>query len=155
MRSCARFVALAFAAGMLLASAPTAVTAARAEEAGRAEHQEALPPALAPRAEHEEVKPAHTEHDEAKPARAEHEEAKPARACLNQKERRAEMETGHLVRLDAAMRVARARMPGTVVRARLCRGPEGLLYVLTVLAHDGKVARLTVDAVKGTLVGGL
>jgi uncharacterized membrane protein YkoI len=141
MRSCARFAALAFAASMLLASAPTAVTAARAEEAGRAEHEEASPP----RAEREEIKPARTEH----------EEAKPARACLNQKERRAEMETGHLVRFDAAMRVARARMPGTVVGARLCRGPTGLLYVLTVLAHDGKVARLTVDAVKGTLVGGL
>ncbi len=46
-------------------------------------------------------------------------------------------------------------MPGTVVRARLCRSDDGLVYVLTVLAHDGKVARLTVDAVKGTLVGGL
>ncbi len=46
-------------------------------------------------------------------------------------------------------------MPGTVVRARLCHGPEGLVYVLTVLARDGKVARITVDAVKGTLVGGL
>ena len=32
---------------------------------------------------------------------------------------------------------------------------DGLVYVLTVLARDGKVARLTVDAVKGTLVGGL
>jgi hypothetical protein len=29
-----------------------------------------------------------------------------------------------------------------------------LVYVLTVLAHDGKVTRLAVDAVKGTLVGG-
>ena len=46
-------------------------------------------------------------------------------------------------------------MPGTVVRARLCHGPDGLVYVLTVLAHDGKVARIAVDAVKGTLVGGL
>ena len=46
-------------------------------------------------------------------------------------------------------------MPGTLVRARLCRGNDGLVYVLTVLARDGKVARLTVDAVKGTLVGGL
>jgi len=27
--------------------------------------------------------------------------------------------------------------------------------VLTVLGHDGKVARAVVDAVKGTLVGGL
>jgi len=85
------------------------------------------------------------------PARA----AEVAHACLDQKERRAEIESGRVVRLDAAMRVARSKMPGTVVRARLCRGNDGLVYVLTVLARDGKVARLTVDAVKGTLVGGL
>jgi len=76
--------------------------------------------------------------------------------CLNQKERRAEAESGVVVvRLAAAMHVAKARMPGTVVRARLCDSRDGLVYVLTVLGHDGKVARLTVDAVKGTLVGGL
>jgi hypothetical protein len=73
------------------------------------------------------------------PARA----AEVAHACLDQKERRAEIESGRVVRL------------GTLVRARLCRSNDGLVYVLTVLARDGKVARLTVDAVKGTLVGGL
>jgi uncharacterized membrane protein YkoI len=78
-----------------------------------------------------------------------------AHACLDQKERRAENETGHLIRLGVAMRVARSRMPGTVVRARLCRTNDGLVYVLTVLARDGKVALLTIDAVKGTLIGGL
>jgi uncharacterized membrane protein YkoI len=75
--------------------------------------------------------------------------------CLDQKERRAVAESGEVVRLAAAIRAAKSRMPGTVVRARLCRGREGLVYVLTVLARDGKVARLTVDAVKGTLVGGI
>jgi uncharacterized membrane protein YkoI len=81
--------------------------------------------------------------------------AEVAHACLDQKERRAEIESSRVVRLDTAMRAARTRMPGTVVRARLCRGNDGLVYVLTVLARDGKVARLTVDAVKGTLIGGL
>jgi uncharacterized membrane protein YkoI len=76
-------------------------------------------------------------------------------ACLTQKDRRAEGETGKLVRLATAMHTARSKMPGTVVRARLCHGAEGLVYVLTVLGHDGKVARITIDAVKGTLVGGL
>jgi hypothetical protein len=79
----------------------------------------------------------------------------PARACLNQKERRAETETGKLVQLETAIHTAHTRMAGTVVRARLCHGAEGLVYVLTVLAHDGKVARIEVDAVKGTLIGGL
>jgi uncharacterized membrane protein YkoI len=77
-----------------------------------------------------------------------------AHVCLDQKERRAEYEAGHVVRLGAAMRAARSRMPGAVVQARLCRGNDGLVYVLTVLARDGKVARITVDAAKGTLVGG-
>jgi uncharacterized membrane protein YkoI len=85
------------------------------------------------------------------PARA----AELAHVCLDQKERRAEVEGGRVVRLDTALRAVRSKMPGTLVRARLCRGNDGLVYVLTVLARDGKVARLTVDAVKGTLVGGL
>jgi uncharacterized membrane protein YkoI len=85
------------------------------------------------------------------PARA----AELAQACLDQKERRAEVESGRVVRLDTALRAVRSKMSGTLVRARLCRGNDGLVYVLTVLARDGKVARLTVDAVKGSLVGGL
>jgi uncharacterized membrane protein YkoI len=82
-------------------------------------------------------------------------ETEPAHSCLDQKERRAESEAGRVVPLSTAMHVAKRRMPGTVVRARLCHARDGLVYVLTVLARDGKVARLTVDAVKGTLVGGL
>jgi uncharacterized membrane protein YkoI len=85
------------------------------------------------------------------PARA----AELAHGCLDQKERRAEIESGRVVRLATALRAARNRVPGTLVRARLCRSNDGLVYVLTVLARDGKVARLTVDAVKGSLVGGL
>jgi uncharacterized membrane protein YkoI len=73
--------------------------------------------------------------------------------CLDQKERRAESASGAVVRLAAAIHAAKTRMPGTVVQARLCHGQDGLVYVLTVLAHDGKVARIIVDAVKGTLVG--
>ena len=85
------------------------------------------------------------------PARA----AALAHVCLDQKERRAEVESGRVVRLDTALRAVRSKMAGTLVRARLCHGNDGLGYVLTVLARDGKVARLTVDAVKGSLVGGL
>jgi len=75
--------------------------------------------------------------------------------CLSQKERRAAVEDGSAIRLSAAIHAIRNRMPGTVIRARLCRGAEGLVYVLTVLAHDGKVARIAIDAVKGTPIGGL
>jgi uncharacterized membrane protein YkoI len=74
-------------------------------------------------------------------------------ACLDQRERRAELASGGVVRLTTAIHAAKSRMPGTVVQARLCHGQDGLVYVLTVLARDGKVARIVVDAVKGTLVG--
>lgn len=94
--------------------------------------------------------PAHSQ-DAAAPA---HDSDAAAHVCLDQKERRAEYDSGKVVRLGIAMRAARARMAGTVVRARLCQGKDGLVYVLTVLGRDGKVARITVDAAKGTLVGG-
>jgi hypothetical protein len=76
-------------------------------------------------------------------------------ACLTQKERRALVENGTVVHLAVAMHALKNRVSGALVRARLCRRPEGLVYVLTVLGHDGKVSRAVVDAVKGTLVGGL
>ena len=93
------------------------------------------------------------------PARAEEVVAPPrpdaaaGHVCLDQKERKAVQESGKVIPLTAAMRAARKRASGTLVQARLCHGSEGLVYVLTVLARDGKVVRLTVDAVKGTLVG--
>jgi len=74
-------------------------------------------------------------------------------ACLDQKERRADTASGAVVRLAAAIHAVKSRMAGTVVQARLCHGQDGLVYVLTVLARDGKVARIVVDAVKGTLIG--
>jgi len=75
------------------------------------------------------------------------------RACLNQKERRALVESGAVMQLAAAWNAVRPHAQGTLVRARLCRRGEGFAYVLTVLGHDGKVTRVVVDAVKGTLVG--
>jgi uncharacterized membrane protein YkoI len=84
------------------------------------------------------------------PARA----AEITHACLDQKERRAEVDSGRVVRLATALRAVKSKMPGTLVRARLCHGNDGLVYVLTVLARDGKVAQLTVDAAKGTLADG-
>ena len=74
-------------------------------------------------------------------------------ACLNQKERHALVESGSVIRLAAAVRAVRNIAPGTLVRARLCRSPGGLAYMLTVLAHDGKVTQVIVDAVKGTTLG--
>jgi uncharacterized membrane protein YkoI len=96
--------------------------------------------------------PVHAD-DTAHPDAAHPLHAETEHVCLNQKERRAETESGKLIRLSTAMYAAKRRMPGTVVRALLCHGHDGLVYVLTVLAHDGKVARIAVDAMKGTLAG--
>jgi hypothetical protein len=134
MSSAVRFAIVAL---FLLALAPVLVPAC-GQDGGRDSARPAPPAAAIGDAVHDPARD--TAHDT-------------GHACLDQRERRAE--AGKLIPLAAAMRTARARMPGTVVRARLCRGNEGLVYVLTVLARDGKVARLTVDAVKGTLVGGL
>jgi uncharacterized membrane protein YkoI len=76
-----------------------------------------------------------------------------ARTCLNPKERRALVEGGTVLHLAAAMHAVRSHVSGTLVRARLCHRGDGFAYVLTVLGHDGKVARIVVDAAKGTLVG--
>ena len=100
----------------------------------------ALTVALAPARAQDAVRPAHG----ADPA---------ARTCLNQKERRALVESNAVMHIAAAIHAVRPHVQGTLVRARLCRRGEGFAYVLTVLGHDGKVTRVVVDAVKGTLVG--
>ena len=54
--------------------------------------------------------------------------------------------------LGKAMAGLKAHVPGEIVRARLCDHGKGLVYVLTVLRHDGKVTRENVDAVSGALI---
>lgn len=77
-------------------------------------------------------------------------------ACLNKTEQRAAMANGQAVTLGAAIRAARLSVRGhgsrEVVKARLCREPNGLVYVLTVLARNGKVTHTTVDATSGKVV---
>jgi hypothetical protein len=136
----------AIAAVIVLALAP-----AHAQKAGHPVHA-GTHPAHAEKAGRPPHPGARLEHAQ-KAARPPHAGTTRAHACLNQKERRAVIESGRIIRLATAMRVAKRRMPGTVVRARLCRARTGLVYVLTVLARDGKVARLTVDAVKGRVIG--
>lgn len=74
--------------------------------------------------------------------------------CLSQDQRRAAITNHQAVPLGRAMRAVRGRIAGEVVGARLCEGAGGLVYMLTVLARDGKVTRATVDAVNGNLLGG-
>src|SRR5437868_15258123 len=71
--------------------------------------------------------------------------------CLNKEQQRAAIASGKAVRLGVALKAVKRR--GEVVRARLCEGGKGLVYMLTVLARDGKVTRVTVDATSGSVLG--
>jgi uncharacterized membrane protein YkoI len=73
-------------------------------------------------------------------------------ACLNKAEQRAAIVSGQAVTLGAAIRSVRGHGAREVVKARLCREPRGLVYVLTVLARNGKVTNTTVDATSGRVV---
>ncbi len=73
--------------------------------------------------------------------------------CLTQAQRRSVSSAGKVISLGKAIRAAKARR-SEVVDAKLCKGPKGLVYMLTLLPQDGKVTRATVDAANGTLIDG-
>jgi uncharacterized membrane protein YkoI len=75
-------------------------------------------------------------------------------ACLSPDERQAVVAAHKPVPLARAMHVVKARIGGEVVKARLCRQERGLVYVLTVLARDGKVTQARVDAADGQWLEG-
>jgi uncharacterized membrane protein YkoI len=76
------------------------------------------------------------------------------RVCLNKEAQRAAVLSGQALPLAKAIHAVRGRNRGELVRARLCRGENGLVYVLTLLARNGKVTRATIDAANGSVIGG-
>jgi len=76
------------------------------------------------------------------------------RRCLSGEERRTLVRSHKLVPLAKAISRVRAHYPGDLVAVRLCQDGKHLLYVLTVLPHNGKVVNASVDAATGALVGG-
>ncbi|MBV8839803.1 MAG: hypothetical protein JO000_24985 [Alphaproteobacteria bacterium] len=76
-------------------------------------------------------------------------------SCLSPEERRALLADHRVVPLGGAMRLVKAEVLGEVLRVRLCRrdAGKGLVYVLTVLARDGKVVQARVDAGDGHWLG--
>ena len=79
--------------------------------------------------------------------------AEAARACLNKEAQREAIASGKAIPLAQAMRAVHRR-PGEVVKARLCQDTKGLVYLLTLLARDGKVTRATIDASNGSVITG-
>ena len=81
------------------------------------------------------------------------------RDCLTTDQQRVAIANGQAVPLAKAIRAVRGRgavrvrsTGREVVKARLCREPKGLVYMLTVLARDGKVTQATVDALTGVVM---
>jgi uncharacterized membrane protein YkoI len=72
-------------------------------------------------------------------------------SCLTSAEQRAAIAAREAIPLAAV----RQRLSGELLRARLCRDSRRLIYLLTVLARDGKVRQVTVDATNGTVISGL
>jgi uncharacterized membrane protein YkoI len=77
--------------------------------------------------------------------------AQAADHCLTRNEQKAKTAVHAVVPLSRAMRTVRPH--GEVIRARLCERGGSLVYLLTVLESDGKVAQASVDAGNGTLIG--
>ena len=75
--------------------------------------------------------------------------------CLTQEQRRAAVASHRAIPLARAVHDVRHRTAGAeVVGARLCYRGSELVYVLTVLARDGKVIRASVNAASGVLIDG-
>lgn len=74
-------------------------------------------------------------------------------SCLGKAQRQAVIASGQVVPLTTAMATLSGRA-GEVVRVRLCESPKGYVYLLTLLARDGKVSRVTVDAKNGVVLNG-
>jgi hypothetical protein len=80
-------------------------------------------------------------------------DAEPRMRCLTRDQQRAALAERRAVPLAAVRKSVRTRVPGEMVRARLChQEPERLIYLLTVLPRDGKVRRVIVDAKNGAVV---
>jgi len=76
------------------------------------------------------------------------------RSCLNKEAQRAAVASGQAIPLASALHAMRGHAGRELVRVRLCQTPKGLVYVLTLLARDGKVTRAILDATNGATLTG-
>lgn len=78
----------------------------------------------------------------------------PDHECFNPQEQRMAVHQGLAIRLGVALRSINAREGDELLRAELCRNKTGFVYVLTILASNGKVSRTLVDARSGAVIKG-
>ena len=76
-------------------------------------------------------------------------------ACLTKQEQRAAVASRQAISLADAIRSLRAHgRRAEVVRARLCRKGDKLVYLLTLLGRSGRVRGVHIDAVTGDMIAG-
>lgn len=73
-------------------------------------------------------------------------------ACLSSAETQEAVSEKRAVAPVVALRSAREHAGGETLRARLCRHEENLAYLVTALRKDGKVLRVVVDAMSGSVI---
>ncbi|MBV9078170.1 MAG: PepSY domain-containing protein [Methylobacteriaceae bacterium] len=77
-------------------------------------------------------------------------EHRPVESCLSSGDTLEIVSAKQVVAPGAAIVLAREAVPNAdVLRASLCRDEDELVYRITVLRHDGRVVRVTVDAPSG------
>ncbi len=77
--------------------------------------------------------------------------AEAADHCFSRNEQKAKAAAHAVVPLSRAMH--QVKQHGDLIHARLCERDGHLVYLLTMLGTDGKVAQASVDAANGALLG--
>lgn len=67
-------------------------------------------------------------------------------ACLSMAEARAVAVEEGVLPLSEAVQAARKTAPGIIISAELCRMHGNLVYVFALMAEEGRVRRVTIDA---------
>lgn len=71
--------------------------------------------------------------------------------CLTQAEMREVLAQEAVVAPITAVRAARSKSGGKVIRASLCRNADDFVYQITTLQKDGRVVRVTIDGRSGEI----
>ncbi len=82
------------------------------------------------------------------------EEGAPATACLTPQEMRETVPNKHLTDASHLIKHVSGEHHAELVNAKLCRQGELYIYEFTLLPRDGKVVRVSVDAVTGQILSG-
>ena len=69
--------------------------------------------------------------------------------CLNEAEVREVVTNRVVIPQIQALRLARTTTGGDAIRASLCRMDGGLIYIITMLARDGKLERVRIKGETG------